>query len=198
MLVVLALKYKWQWWKPTLIAVISGFVLLPHLLANYKYTPEHDPFYTANIHARFYRNLEFGDLPGFPTSEEIQHNAWAGQKITMVEYLFTLHTPGQLISGGIVGLKRLFLTTHPQLILFHSRLLVICYIIGLLYLTIRGQWEIPAIMVFMVAPLLYLAGIGIDWRLVGTLLPFFLISVTVFGAVFYEFARDLYNKLSTA
>ncbi|MCD6386129.1 hypothetical protein J7M23_10195 [Candidatus Sumerlaeota bacterium] len=185
-LFVIALKDKWLWWKPILIILISLFILTPHLIANYLYTPGHDPFFTTNIHARFYRNLEFKDQPGFPSSEDVSQNAWAGEEISVLEYLFSLHTPQQLLKGSLRGIKRLFLTTYAQMSLFNSRLLVVLYLLGFLYLIFRGQWHIPAIMVGIGLPFIYLAGIGIDWRLVGILTPFFFICVTAFFALLRE------------
>ncbi len=176
-LIILAIKFRWKWFKPLLIALIPLLILIPHFITNYYTTPGQDPFFTANIHARFYRNIEFKDQPGFPTSEEIQQNAWAGERITFFRYLFGRHSMGTLIAKSLEGFKRLFLTTHPLLSLFNSRVLVVGYLIGVVYLLLRRQWHIPLIMFFLVAPVIYLAGIGIDWRLVGTLSPFFLICL---------------------
>ena len=175
--VVLAVKYSWDWWKPLAIIGIMIVLLLPHIFANYRYAPEHDPFFTANIHARFYRNLEFQNKPGFPSSADIRDNAWTGGPITFSGYLFALHSWKQLMMGSLAGLKRLFLTTHPHLSLFNSTLFVLGYLSGLLYLVYRRQWHLPVIMFLLVAPLVYLAGIGIDWRLVGIISPFLILFV---------------------
>lgn len=193
-LFVVALKFRWQWWKPIIIFLISVFIFSPHLIANYLHTPENDPFFTTNIHARFYRNLEFKDQPGFPSSEEVRQNAWAGERISVLEYLFSLHTPEQLLKGSVRGIKRLFLTTYAQMSLFNSRLLVVLYLLGFLYLLFRGQWHIPAIMVGLGLPFLYLAGIGIDWRLVGILSPFFFICLTAFFGLLIELLTLHYKR----
>lgn len=195
-LIVLTIRNKWLWWRALLIVLVSTVILIPHLIHNYKFAPEPDPFFTANIAGRFYRNLEFKDQPGFPTSEEFKRNSCTGEPITMFQYYFKLHTFSQLLQGSLLGFKRIFLTTYSILTLFSSKLLVLFYFSGLLYFVWRGQWHIPAIMLLMVAPLLYLASIGIDWRLVATIAQFQYICVSAALLGICEFLIRIFKKLA--
>lgn len=195
-LIVLAIRNKWLWWRAVLIVLISIGILTPHLIHNYKFAPEPDPLFTNNIHAHFYRNLEFKDRLGFLTTEEFKQNPYSGEPITIFQYYFKLHTFSQLFQGSLSGFKRIFLTTYSILTLFSSKLLVLFYLSGLLYFVWRGQWHIPAIMLLMVAPLLYLASIGIDWRLVATIAPFQYICVSGALSGICEFLISIYKKIA--
>ena len=51
-----------------------------------------DPLHAVNLHIKFYRNQEFRDEPGMPTSAELEANPYAGPNITSVEYFFGMHS----------------------------------------------------------------------------------------------------------
>jgi len=88
-------------------ALAIGILLAaPHLLSTYQNYG--DPLYALKRHAAFYRNLEFMDMPGFPSREQIsKHGMYTGPEITPFEYFLKLHTPRELVSGSITGFARI-------------------------------------------------------------------------------------------
>lgn len=92
--------------RPHPLAWIAGpavlaLIVLPLLLANYA---EHgDPMYHSNIHASFYRNVEFHDRPGFVTSAQMAQDAFAGPATTWTHYVFGLHSPTELLRRAAVA-----------------------------------------------------------------------------------------------
>lgn len=89
------------------------FILGPHFIHNYmKYD---DPLYSANIHAVWWRNLEFVAIDGTgctgcPSSSEYQANSYSGEWITTVEYIIGMHSPTEILTRSIEGFRVLFLS----------------------------------------------------------------------------------------
>jgi hypothetical protein len=86
------------------VAAVCVFTLLvaPMLLgAKLKYG---DPLYFSNTRgAVFFRNVEFGGRPGFPTRAQVRLHAYSGPPITWWEYLFRLHSPGETLHRTLRG-----------------------------------------------------------------------------------------------
>ncbi len=80
---------------PALVAVLVG----PLLIANY--IEYGDPLYHSNIHAKFFRNIEFHGQPGFITSAEAARNGFAGPPITWTQYVFGLHSKPTLVQRAV-------------------------------------------------------------------------------------------------
>ena len=78
---------------------VTVVIVAPLLVANYF---EHgDAFYHSNIHARFFTNIEFHDQPGYPTSEELKTNSFAGPPTTWTHFVFALHSPPELARRAV-------------------------------------------------------------------------------------------------
>lgn len=90
--------------------IITIALIVPHLLHNKKEFG--DPFYSSNIHARFYRNMEFGGQKGFPTREEIARDSYTGGKISIREYIFELHDWGDIFANSWRGFTRVLFTRN--------------------------------------------------------------------------------------
>lgn len=66
-----------------------------------------DPLHHSNIHAVFFRNVEFGGQPGYPTREELARDGYAGPPTSWAAYLFRDRPLGDLknktLEGGPIG-----------------------------------------------------------------------------------------------
>lgn len=145
-----------------------------------------DPLHTVNIHIRFYRNLEFVDQPGMPTSEEIAADPYAGAPVTPFEFFFKMHSATELASRTVKEYSNILtggylrqLTCDGSLALvavaflsyivvaFSSHRILLIWIamsigpIAWLYSETSGpEWRL----VFHVSALIYLCmGIGVDY-----------------------------------
>lgn len=68
-----------------------------------------DPWFACNQHIRFYRNQEFRDQPGFPTSEQIEEDAYAGPPVTATEFFFRQHSLMELGKRTAIQFHSIFL-----------------------------------------------------------------------------------------
>lgn len=77
----------------------------PHVAALYRV--HGDPFYDQAKLTRWLANVEFAGQPGFPTKEDVARNAFVGPRISFWEYIFKLHTPGEIATGFIRGFGKI-------------------------------------------------------------------------------------------
>jgi hypothetical protein len=96
-----------QWWSWVAGPLAFALIVLPLLGGNYQQSG--DPFYSSNILARGFRNLEFEGQPGFPTVAAVEKDLFTGPPITWIQYIFGLHTPQQLIVRSLHGLQDIIL-----------------------------------------------------------------------------------------
>lgn len=104
-------RHRVSWrlaWMPVLALAIGLAPYIPFFVHCHK--KYGDAFFSVNIIAKFYSNLEFAGRPGFPTHEELQINAFAGPPITMGEYMFGLLGHEQVMNRTLVGGMRLYLS----------------------------------------------------------------------------------------
>ncbi len=150
-----------------------------------------DPMYFSNIHAVWFRNLEFRDQPGFPTSAELAKDSYAGPHISWSYYLFGLHTPEEMAKRTLWGVAAIpYGTTSltifravgkpvpPQLAftslenfvkVFIPALLVLAGALGGVLLLLSPDWVFGAILFLSVAEF--------DPRLAITVVPFLLLGM---------------------
>jgi hypothetical protein len=89
--------------RGAVVAVVAFTALVAPMLlaAKLRYG---DPLYFSNTRgAVFFRNLEFGGRPGFPTRAQLRLHAYSGQPITWWDYFFHLHTPEETIHRTLRG-----------------------------------------------------------------------------------------------
>ena len=101
---ILLTPSHWRWEQLTLASVIAVMAFVPHFYGLYKV--HGDPAWPSYGYARWNANWEFPDrhgTPGFPTTEELAANPYAGPRITYSEYLFGLHSIPTLVLGQIKG-----------------------------------------------------------------------------------------------
>jgi hypothetical protein len=166
-------------WKATLLLLslgISLVVLLPHLIQNKREFGDY--FYTTNIHARYYRNLEFGGKPGFPSVDEIKQNSYAGTPLTTFAYFFGLHTFKDVLETSWNGFRNLYLTFYPQGYFFGNVALSYLYFAGMIMLFLsRKRWFLLGLF-FGGYSVTFMAGrfVNFDWRLVMHVAPLMYLS----------------------
>jgi hypothetical protein len=105
LLVLGACRWEPGWRRRALWAGLSAALVVglyaPHAAALYRL--HGDPLYEQAKHSRWFTNVEFAGQPGFPSKEEVARNAYTGTRITFWEYVFKLHTPGQVALGYLRG-----------------------------------------------------------------------------------------------
>jgi hypothetical protein len=170
-----------------------------------------DPFYQSNIHAVFFRNLEFAGQPGFPTKAELQVNAFAGPRDSWPHYLFRLHSTRWVAKHTVTGSINTALAdwtltalgpTQPapplalptESMLARSEtllpwLLVFATAAGLVVLVTRRTWPIAAMLLLALlqhAPIQHL----MDPRLGIGAVPFLVIAVVATLRLLWTSALD--------
>ncbi len=130
------IRRKWKAWLIPIPIVLSLLIALPHLLHNKKNFG--DPFYSSNVHARYYRNQEFKGKPGFPTVEEVRKNGYTGSHITSFEYFFKLHSFPEVVKRSFIGLTRTYFGKFYTQNIFTSEVFFYCYIVGIILMLFRS------------------------------------------------------------
>jgi len=180
---------------PAVVALLVG----PLLLVNY--VDYGDAFVHSNIHARFYRNVEFHDQPGFVTSAQMKISSFSGPPITWTQYVFGLHSnaelarravtsfatiPLRLISEAIFISKAQYLFPSAVAAIlqavapFVSVVIWLAAVVGGLSLLRSRAWAVPVILgetILLYSPIANL----IEYRLVLTALP--LLGICVLQAI---------------
>ena len=172
-------------------AILLPLIMIePHLAFNVRYAG--DPFFSSNIHASFYRNIEFAGSPGFPGVEEVRKNPYAGEPTSAFHYIFGLHTVPEVIRITLRGLWRIFFRSHVIGGLFAgSRVLFAGYLVGILLALITSWWRWVFIALILEAPTAFLAGIELDWRLTMHVAPL-IYYLTIMGLSFFLIFCKIY------
>lgn len=93
------------------VAIMAG-LYAPHAVALSRAYGE--PFPDQARHARWLANQEFAGQPGFPSREVLSRDAYAGSRLTYLDYLFRLHAPAEVAMGTLGGLGKIL--THMDLV----------------------------------------------------------------------------------
>ena len=67
-----ALTRRWQWRALLTCAAVGALLYVPFPVQQWRLRG--DPLYVSNLQARAFRNYEFHDLPGFPTSADMDRD----------------------------------------------------------------------------------------------------------------------------
>ncbi len=181
------IRMKWNY-KMALIRIgVLSMLIAPHLYNNYQISHPPDPFHSVNIHTRYYCNQEFGGQPGFPTQEEIARNAYTGEPISFLSYVFNLHSLGDVINRTALGLVSIYLGYYTKAVLFSNNLFFyILFILGVVALLFSKKRILLLFLVVMEIPQAFIlayplnwSGVleqvpAMDWRLVLQIAPFLL------------------------
>jgi len=182
--------------KCLLSIAITIIIVLPHFVNNKRKFGSYT--YSVDIHAKWYRNYEFKDKPGFPTSKELEKNSYAGSPVTSYQYIFGLHSLGTVFKRSVKGFFKIF---FQRRFFGHNYLLFCLYLLGLCSILMTEQRFLVGTMIFMIGPTAFLVGtLAIDKRLVMHLYPFkaFITSYFMVTAAKYLYSRvGLKNMLKS-
>ncbi len=104
-------RKSWPWMAAA--ALFVGAVFAPHLAHNSRAFG--DPLYSLDIHAMFFRNTEFmivkqTTCEGCPTTEELAGNREAGRRIGPLDYLFGMHSIGEVARATLASYRDIYLS----------------------------------------------------------------------------------------
>ena len=156
------------------IAALSG----PHLVHNARQFG--DPLYSVNVHFVWSRNYEFVILKqtgcaGCPSREEVEADSTAGPALGAREYLFGLHSPGEVVERTLQGYRDMYLRPTA---LFEmqsgtvSGLGYALYLVGLLFVLAGAHREILAVVLLLANGVPFAMTLDIDPRIAIHTAPF--------------------------
>lgn len=128
-----------------------------------------DPLFACNQHIRFYRNQEFRDQPGFPTSEELEQNSYAGPPVTAAEYFFGMHSIWELAHRTLREFNSIFLGSKlSTLVCSKNGFLHVWAVAALAAIAVTRQRVLLAWMAILIGPItwLYSDTSEPEWRLI--------------------------------
>lgn len=153
LLIILAVLERVPWRQLIAAGVIFFALLAPLLIGNQ--VRFDDALYHSNIHAVFFRNVEFQNEPGVPTTAELQANGLRyGPHETWFEYLFERHSLNELGRRSLRGTLQTGLTVTSLGFFFPDGPVV--------------EAEVPSLDVL---------------RSVGTIIPWLVVTSGLFGAL---------------
>lgn len=197
--VALALIYQgmkirqWRWTAGSLL--VLALAVVPFFVNSAR--SYGDPLHVVNHHIRFYRNQEFRDQPGFPTTEELKTNAYGGPPTSSFDYFFRMHSPLELMKrtvrqfyGIFAGPKLKGLTCGDHLFLYFWALAALAFCC--LRRPVFVIW-----MAILIGPIawLYSPVSEPEWRLIFHVSPFVYLCMS-FAVV--EWTKDHVPNTSAA
>jgi 4-amino-4-deoxy-L-arabinose transferase-like glycosyltransferase len=174
-------REKISYIKMIIPITIITVMVLPHFIHNKKTFGSYA--HSVDIHAKWYRNREFKDKPGFPTSKELAKNSYTGRPITSFEYIFGMHSIKTVVKRSRKGFSRIFLGRYRKHFFSRNDFLVLCLFCGyvmILFTKYRFLW---GIMIFLIGPTSFLAGtlnFDLDPRLIAHIYPFMIFITSFF------------------
>ena len=175
----------WVWKKPkerlALAAIpllFIGAVSVPHLQHNADQFG--DPLFSVNAHFMWSRNYEFVILKGTgcagcPTKEQFAVNSVSGADIGAFEYLFGMHTLGEVLSYTAEGYAKMYLSPSELFEIqsgTRSLWLFPFYLLGLGLVLFSAQREVLLLVLLLANGVPFAMTLGIDARLGIQTAPF--------------------------
>jgi hypothetical protein len=175
----------WVWKQPkerlavvVLPILFIAAVSLPHLQHNARQFG--DPLYSVNAHFMWSRNYEFVVLrgtgcDGCPSREEFEQNSVSGKNIGAFEYVFGMHSLGEVVRYTAKGYAEAYLWPTD---LFEiqsgtkSLWLFPAYLVGLAVVLFSAQRELYVLIVLLANGVPFALSLGIDARLGIQTAPF--------------------------
>jgi hypothetical protein len=194
--ILLALLALWSWRQSPgqrrLVLLPLAFIVavsVPHAVHNARVFG--DPFYSVNIHFSWFRNYEFvvrRGLPceGCPDREKFFTTPYAGPRITPVEYVFGLHSPGEIARDLLEGYRKMYLARTDWFRVQSSTDSLpgyVLFLVGLGALLMGPNREILLLVVILanVLPFIMLQNAHSDIRLAVGTIPFVTFAVVYGG-----------------
>ncbi len=157
-------------WNTKSFVLSMGIVIIPlvpyWVYCGYTFG---DPMYAVNHHIKFYRNLEFKDQPGFPTSGELKQDAYAGDDVTPLQFFFNRDMRWELPRRTVTQLYAIFLGNHLyNRVCDKSRILVWWAVASYFVLLFTEQRSLLLWLVILIGPIawLFTPTTGPEWRLI--------------------------------
>ena len=168
-------RHKLDWRKLALPILSVVLFMTPYLVHNAQQFG--DPFWSANLQAIWYRNYEFlivkkTGCQGCPPLEEVlaTDNYFGGSRTTNFNYLFGMHSFGEVVTNTARGYWRLFVS-EPDVVQFlpvgRARPVVLfLYLVGLVLLLFSRWREVllfPLLTINMIAFIANLGGFALRY-----------------------------------
>ncbi len=175
----------WVWRNPkerlALAAIPVLFIAavsVPHLQHNARQFG--DPLYSVNAHFMWSRNYEFVVLKetgcaGCPSREEFETNSVSGTNIGAFEYVFGMHTLGEVARYTGEGYAKMYFAPTDLFEIqsgTQSRWLFLAYLVGLGVALFSSQREIFVMILILANGVPFAMSLGIDARLGIQTAPF--------------------------
>lgn len=193
--ILLTLLAYWAWRQTPgqrrVVLLPLAFIVavsIPHAVHNAKVFG--DPFYSVNIHFSWFRNYEFvvrkgQSCEGCPDRQQFFTTPYAGPRVTALEYVFALHSPGEIVRDTFEGYRKLYLARTDWSRVQRSTDSVLGYavfLVGLGALFLGPHREILFLVVVLanVLPFIMVQNAHSDIRLAVGTIPF-VTFVVVYG-----------------
>jgi hypothetical protein len=175
----------WVWKKPkerlAMVAIpllFIGAVSVPHLQHNADQFG--DPLFSVNAHFMWSRNYEFVILKGTGcagclTKEQFEINSVSGTDIGAFEYIFGMHTLGEVLSYTAEGYAKMYLSPTELFEIqsgTRSLWLFAFYVLGLGLVLFSAQREVLLLVLLLANGVPFAMSLGIDARLGIQTAPF--------------------------
>ena len=185
--ILLVLLAYWGWrqapGRRRVVLLPLAFIVavsIPHMVHNVKLYG--DPMYSVNIHFSWFRNYEFvvrkgQSCEGCPDREQFFVTPYAGPRVTAMEYVFGLHTVGEVVRDTFEGYRRMYLARTEWFRVQSSTdsdLGYALYVVGLGALLMGPRREVLFLVLVLanVLPFIMLQNAHSDIRLAVGTIPF--------------------------
>jgi 4-amino-4-deoxy-L-arabinose transferase-like glycosyltransferase len=163
-IIVKGIRERWKILHYTTALILTFLICSPYLL--YSAKNYGDPLIAVNVHAKWYRNMEFAGKPGFPGRADVERNAYCGDSLTSFEYMFKLHSLKEVVKRSARGFYYIHWSKYMGRTGFGHSLFLWFYFIGIVLLLTEGKWDFILFFLLISAPLSFIAGsIDMSWRI---------------------------------
>ncbi|MGH7259184.1 MAG: glycosyltransferase family 39 protein [Nitrospiraceae bacterium] len=183
---LLPLFVGWAWkqgWRKSWLLMVAallfvGAVFVPHLAHNSRAFG--DPLYSLDIHAKFFRNTEFmvvkqTTCEGCPTMEELAGDREAGRRIGPLDYLFGMHSIGEVARATLASYRDVYLSPtwwFESQVGTRNTLVYLWYLLGLA-LVLASPYRAMLAMIVVVANVIpFMLPFGLEPRHLAQTAPF--------------------------
>lgn len=165
---------------------LGGVAILPHLRNNARLYG--DPLWsTSGFGAVYYRNYEYLQVrktgcDGCPTLQEYARDPLSGRRLTMLQYMFGMHTLGEVIRRVLGGYSQAFLRRDPYtttLLGSGSGVVYLLYLSGGVLLLLSHWRSLLLIPLSALNFLSFVIPLEIDPRLVTPGIPIVILMVSL-------------------
>ncbi len=118
------------------------------------------PFFISSWEATFWRNQEFRDQPGFPTSKEVREDSFTGEVASPFEYVFGMHSVKEIIKRVAEGYMLAFGFYYRHALGPLWWLLLLCAP-GIIAMCARRHWEWPLLFLLVMLPFSFIIPLSV-------------------------------------